>query len=695
MSTRKQYMRKKKRRTRSRAKWIIPSAAAVLVLCAGAGFFIWQMYKNRELPEDTAEQYFALLSEGKYEEMYALLSDDTKETVSKEDFVSRNQNIYEGIEASGIKVTFPERDASSGDTETLTYSTDMDTCAGSVSFDNQMTLKKEADGAYRIQWDSTLIFPSLQNDYKISVSTQEADRGTIYDRKGNVLAAQGTVSEVGLVPGKMSEDSTADIDKLAELLGISAEDINDGLSASYVKDDTFVPLKRISKDDTKTEEALLEIPGVLINDAEARVYPLGAAAGHLTGYVQSVTAEDLEELEGQGYHANSVIGRSGLELAFEEELRATDGSRITVVDGEGNSVETIASQEPQNGTDVTVSIDSTLQQAAYAEFASDRGTAAAMDPKTGEVLALVSAPGYDPNEFITGISSSRWDELSNSEDHPLMNRFQSTWVPGSTFKALTAVIGIDSGALKPDENMGYVGLSWQKDASWGNYHVTTLTDYGSEVNLKNALVYSDNIYFARAALDIGADTMAENFKAMGFDEEIPFEMSLKSSTYDDDGKIDSDIQLADSGYGQGQLLVNPVHLLSMYSIFVNDGNMIRPTLLMDSESTGQIWKENVFSAETVDTVREDLIQVIEDPSGTGAPAKIEGLTMLGKTGTAEIKDSQDDTDGIERGWFICETVEGTEDPIAVVGMVEDVKGKGGSTYVTKKVKNIVSAFTGS
>ena len=136
-------------------------------------------------------------------------------------------------------------------------------------------------------------------------------------------------------------------------------------------------------------------------------------------------------------------------------------------------------------------------------------------------------------------------------------------MPGSTFKAITAAIGVESGGINPDENLGYVGLSWQKDASWGNYYVTTLTDYGDQVNLENALVYSDNIYFARAALNIGAETMISKFKAMGFNEEIPFEMSLKSSTYDDDDNIDSDIQLADTGYGQGQLLVNPVHLLSI------------------------------------------------------------------------------------------------------------------------------------
>ncbi len=696
MSTRKQYLKnKKKRRPPKRRRWLIPLIIfLVLILCSGIGFLVWHYLRSRPIPEDTVRNYFSLLNDGDYEGMYTLLTESSKDSVSEEDFISRNQNIYEGIEASNIKVSFPSEESSSKDTETVTYSTSMDTCAGPVSFDNQAVLEKDSDGAYRISWDSTLIFPSLQDDYKVRVETETAERGSIYDRNGTALATQGTVSEVGLVPGKMSGNKEEDIQKIAELLDMSTDDINSLLGASYVQDDTFVPLKQISKDDTDTESKLLEISGILINDAAERIYPLGAAAGHLTGYVQSVTAEDLEKKAGEGYHAGSVIGKSGLELAYEDTLRAVDGSSVNIVDSDGNVVETLASQEAKNGEDIHVTIDASLQQTAYDQFSSDNGTAVAMNPKTGEVLSLVSAPGYDPNEFIMGMSDRRWEELNNSENRPLTNRFAASWVPGSTFKALTAVIGVDSGKIDPQENFGYEGLSWQEDSSWGDYHVTTLTDYGDQVNLENALVYSDNIYFAKAALKIGADTLIDRFKAMGFDEEIPFELSLTSSTYDDDDNIDSDIQLADTGYGQGQLLVNPVHMLSMYSLFVNDGSMIQPTLLCQDGYTGKMWKENVFSEDAVETVRNDLIQVIENPSGTGASARINGVTLLGKTGTAEIKDSQSDTDGIERGWFICETADSTDTPIAVAGMVEDVKGKGGSSYVTEKVRNITADYLG-
>lgn len=677
-----------------RKKWVLPVVIAVVVLIvAAAGVFAWNMLKVKASPEETMAEYFSYLNQGKYEKMYGMLSEDSKKEISKEDFVTRNQNIYEGIEAADIQVTRKgEAELKDGKKQAyVSYSTVMQTSADEISFDNKMKMVKE-DKYYRIDWDSTLIFPSLKDGYKVQINTEPAVRGSILDRNGQMLAGQGTVSDVGIVPGKLGDNKEESVKKIADILGITADDINQKLGASYVKDDSFVPVKEISKDDTTAEEALLKIAGIMINDKEERVYPLGDAAGHLTGYVQSVTAEDLEELKGEGYHENSVIGKAGLERALEDELRAVDGCTIDIVDADGVKIETLALKPAENGKDVKVTIDSQMQKNAHQQFASDPGTAAAMNPKTGEVLALVSTPGYDPNEFIMGMSDKRWNELNDDKNKPLTNRWYNTWVPGSTFKAVTAAIGVDSGKLKPDENLGYVGLSWQKDASWGDYFVTTLTDYGQEVNLENALVYSDNIYFARAALMIGEDTLKEKFKAMGFDEDIPFEMGIVSSTYDDDDKIDSEIQLADTGYGQGQLLVNPIHMVSMYTMFVNGGSMLQPTILYEENAQAKIWKENVISAETAELVKNDLIQVIENPSGTGASAKIDGVTMLGKTGTAEIKESQDDTDGVERGWFVCETTEDIAKPVVFAGMVEDVKDKGGSSYVTNKVREIVAAY---
>ena len=668
--------------------------AGVVVILAGGGVLAWKLLINTTTPpQETVKNYFALVEKKQYDKMYDMLSESSKEKISKKKFTERNQNIYEGIEVKDIKISIPEKEKLKGSPVTVKYSETMETSADEISFDNAVTLQKE-DGEYKIDWDSTVIFPNLQDSYKVQIQTESAQRGTIYDRNGVILAGNGTVLEVGLVPGKMGDDTARaeSIKKLAELLDVSEEAIQNALGASYVQDDSFVPIKKIAKGNEEKEAQLLTIPGVMLNDSQDRVYPLGAAAGHLTGYVQAVTAEDLEKLENKGYHANSVIGRSGLEQAYEEELRPVDGTRIIIADETGNTIETLAYQPVQNGKDVRVTIDAEVQKTAYDQFAQDPGTAAAMNPKTGEVLALVSTPGYDPNEFVLGMSDARWNALNEDASNPLMNRFVNTWVPGSTFKGITAAVGVDAGIINPDENLGYVGLSWQKDASWGDYHVTTLTDYGETVNLVNAMTYSDNIYFAREALKIGADTMEEKLKSFGFEEELPFDLTMQASTFDDDGKIDSEIQLADTGYGQGQVLVNPLHLLSMYSMFVNDGNMIQPVLKYEENAAAKIWKEQAVSAQTAQTVKQSLLSVIENPSGTGASAKIDGVTMLGKTGTAEIKESQDDTTGVERGWFICETTEDMSNQIAVVGMVEDVKTKGGSSYVTQKVRNIAASY---
>ena len=668
--------------------------AGVVVILAGGGVLAWKLLINTTPPpQETVKNYFALVEKKQYDKMYDMLSESSKEKISKKKFTERNQNIYEGIEVKDIKISIPEKEKLKGSPVTVKYSETMETSADEISFDNAVTLQKE-DGEYKIDWDSTVIFPNLQDSYKVQIQTESAQRGTIYDRNGVILAGNGTVLEVGLVPGKMGDDTARaeSIKKLAELLDVSEEAIQNALGASYVQDDSFVPIKKIAKGNEEKEAQLLTIPGVMLNDSQDRVYPLGAAAGHLTGYVQAVTAEDLEKLENKGYHANSVVGRSGLEQTYEEELRPVDGTRIIIADETGNTIETLAYQPAQNGKDVRVTIDAEVQKTAYDQFAQDPGTAAAMNPKTGEVLALVSTPGYDPNEFVLGMSDARWNALNEDASNPLMNRFVNTWVPGSTFKGITAAVGVDAGIINPDENLGYVGLSWQKDASWGDYHVTTLTDYGETVNLVNAMTYSDNIYFAREALKIGADTMEEKLKSFGFEEELPFDLTMQASTFDDDGKIDSEIQLADTGYGQGQVLVNPLHLLSMYSMFVNDGNMIQPVLKYEENAAAKIWKEQAVSAQTAQTVKQSLLSVIENPSGTGASAKIDGVTMLGKTGTAEIKESQDDTTGVERGWFICETTEDMPNQIAVVGMVEDVKTKGGSSYVTQKVRNIAASY---
>ena len=412
----------------------------------------------------------------------------------------------------------------------------------------------------------------------------------------------------------------------------------------------------------------------------------------MVGYVRGVTAEDLEEHKGEGYDANSVIGKSGMEALFENELKGENGYRIYIENEAGEEKEELACLEVKDGRDVKLTIDAELQKNLYKQFQEDKGCSVALHPYTGEVLALVSTPSYDNNDFILGMSDGQWKKLNEDEKNPLYNRFRQVWCPGSAFKPITAAIGLRSGAIDPKEDYGKEGLSWQKDASWGSYHVTTLHAY-EPVVLENALIYSDNIYFAKAALKIGVKELENGLTGLGFTKEMPFEITMSKSQYSNTEKIETEIQLADSGYGQGQILVNPLHLACIYSAFCNEGNVIKPRLVWQPEAKPESWIAAVFSEKVSERVLNGLKKVVNDPHGTGYKAHRKDMVLAGKTGTAEIKASQEDKNGTELGWFTVFTTDKKEKkPLLLVSMVEDVKDRGGSSYVVKKDKEVLRSW---
>ena len=688
--------RNKRKKTRSRLLWIaiavIGMAAVISAVCV-AGMLatkgnVWRT------PEELLVEYMDHIPKQEYEEMYAMLHIEASGNISQEDFIKRNSAIYEGIEVQNMAARIIAYDE---EQMMVTYQTSFDTVAGTISFENEALFLKGEDG-YKLVWDDSMIFPNLTSADKVRVSTIQAKRGDILDRNGRVLAGEGTASSVGIVPGKL-ENKEESIAKIAELLEITPETIEKKLSAKWVKDDSFVPIKTIPKveeielmkyepdqkvlKENERHETLLEIPGVTISDVEVREYTLGEATAHLIGYVQSVTAEDLEEHAGEGYTANSVIGKSGMEGLFEKELKGQNGCRVYIVNSEGKEKEELAYILVQDGHDIKLTIDANLQSSLYEQFKEDKSCSIAMNPYSGEILALVSTPSYDNNDFIMGLSSEQWTALNEDEDKPMYNRFRQVWCPGSTFKPIIAAIGLQSGAIDPMEDYGNVGLSWQKDASWGSYHVTTLHAY-EPVILENALIYSDNIYFAKAALKIGSEEMESSLTGLGFNEQLPFEIKMAESQYSNTEGIETEIQLADSGYGQGQILVNPLHMACIYSAFCNEGNVIKPYLVYQNEAEAEYWIPGAFSNETASRVLEGTKKVVNDSNGTGYAAHRDDILLAGKTGTAEIKTSKDDTSGTELGWFAIFTAEDTECPILIISMVEDVKGRGGSGYVVKK-----------
>ena len=611
----------------------------ILIIIIAVVAIIFLNLNSQEKPQDILNKYVALLNEKNYEEMYQQITKESQQKISQEDFITRNKNIYEGIDAVDIKNEIKEV-TKENDSTKISYTQTMSTGAGEVTLEKITTLKKE-DKTYKIEWASSQIFPQLRETDKVRVSTIKATRGKITDRNGVPLAEDGKISSVGIVPGKLGENRENNIAQISKLTGVSEEYINTQLQASYVKDDTFVPIKKVAMNATELKEQLLNIPGVMINSIDGRVYPYGKEAAHITGYVQAVSQEILEQKAGQGYNSNSVIGKSGIEAAYEEEIRGIDGVEIYIVDENGNRTYEIAKQDKKDGKDIKLTIDMDIQKQAYKELEKDKGFFVIMNPETGEMLALVSTPTFDANDFVVGLTNKEWEELNNDTAKPLYTRFLQSYCPGSTFKPITAGIGLTNNIINENTTYSYNNLSWQKDNSWGDYHVTTLTAYSGSKNVTNALIHSDNIFFAQAALNIGKDKYVEGLKKLGFQKEMDFPLSARKSQFSNGETIEREIKLADTGYGQGDLLVNPIHMASIYSAFANEGKMVKPYLLYENEKVEYV-NENAFSKEASATIKNALIQVVENPSGTASDMKINGLEIAGKTGTAELKQSNDD-----------------------------------------------------
>ncbi|MCL2321446.1 MAG: penicillin-binding transpeptidase domain-containing protein, partial [Oscillospiraceae bacterium] len=470
-------------------------------------------------PQDILIKYMNCINESRFLEMYSMLNKESQSQISIGDFLTKNKNIYEGIKAKNLAVNITGVEEKSKDETIVKYDSVFNTMAGNIAFSNEATFVLNENRKYGLKWSTKLIFPNLEDGDRIRISTIKSKRGDIYDRNGEIIVGLGKASLIGIVPEKIGEDRAAKIFDISKILDISIGEIDKLLSAPYVKSDTFVPIKTISKGQTSLEEALLKIPGIMIKDKQVRFYPHGEKASHLTGYVQNINKKELESLKDEGYNQNSVIGKSGIEKIYEKKLKGTDGNEIYIINDSKNKKELIARKDPQNGEDVKLTIDMRVQNALYDEFSMDKSASIAINTKTGEVLAMVSTPSFNSNDFIVGMSKSKWDSLNRDVNKPLLNRYKGASGPGSIFKPIVGAIGLNTRKIRPEDDYGHSGLTWQKDPSWGSYFVKTLREYSDISNLKNALIYSDNIYFAKAALNIGKDVLTKELLNIGFNED--------------------------------------------------------------------------------------------------------------------------------------------------------------------------------
>ena len=658
---------------KDKKKWIIGISACVLLMVSV--FFVFNQGKSNE---QVVTEYFELLKKKDYKQMYQMLNSKTVYTPTQKYFVEKYKEFYEEIDAKNIQIKI--LDEQDNVIEYLIY---IDTLAGRITYRNKVGVKNE-----QIQFNKELIMDGYTDGCKIKITTYNPEkRGRILDRNGKVLAEDGKGYSVGLVKGKLNGEN--DYGQIAQYLETDVETLQKKMSASWINDDSFVPIKTVSEA-TKNDlinKNILGINGVKISTVSIRTYPYDKVASHIVGYVQNVNAEDLKKHKNEGYNSTSVIGRSGIEAAYEEKLRGITSGKIDLVDKNDKVIKELCHKEVKmSPQDITLTIDIDLQQSLYNEYQNDKSASVALNPKTGEVLALVSTPSYSNNDFVLGLSTDKWNALNNDVNQPLMSRYKQTYTPGSSMKPITAAIGLETKAIDPDKDL-VAKDKWQKDSSWGSYYVTTL-HAPSPNNLKNAITYSDNVYFARSALNIGKDNLFKYYKNLKIGERIPFELALNKSQYINKNQKANDQLIGDSGYGQGQILMNPLQLASIYSAFVNNGSIYRPHLVEQGE---QMWIQRVFSDKTVKTIKEDLINVIADEKGTGHAIYRDNVILAGKTGTAEIKQSQSDTTGTELGWFTVMTTD-SKQPLLITTMVEDVKDRGGSGYVVEHTKTPLDLY---
>lgn len=613
----------------------IGAGIVVLLAAAGGGFFYYQHVQEQQAVkagEKTIEGFIDSLNQENYEEAVKSLQVENGSNLTEQDILEKYQNIYGAAEIRGIKLSNLSVTKKENDTYEFTYKAKMNTTLGELKdLAYEGTLSQEGDQT-KINWQPNLIFPQMEWQDKVSLSTDIAARGEILDRNKQPLATTGKLKQLGVVPAKLGEgeEKTTNIKAIAEAFDLTEASIEQAISQAWVQPDYFVPLKII-------EGETPELPsGATIQEVDGRYYPLGEAAAQLIGYVGDITAEDIEknpELSSTG-----KIGRSGLEMAYDKELRGTNGGKLSVTDEEGNEKAVLLQHEVKNGQDIQLTIDANAQKTAFDSLDGKPGSTVATAPKTGDLLALVSSPSYDPNKMTNGISQDDYKAYEEDPNRPFISRFATGYAPGSTFKMITAAIGLDNGTLNPDEILTINGLKWQKDSSWGSYQVTRVSDV-PQVNLKNALVYSDNIYMAQETLKMGEESFRKGLNQFIFGEELDLPIQMDPAQISNEDSFNSEILLADTGYGQGQLLINPIQQAAMYSVFANNGSLVYPRLVMDQETKD---KKNVISESSVQTILPDLIDVVQDPNGTAHSLAALGIPLAAKTGTAEIKEKQDE-----------------------------------------------------
>jgi penicillin-binding protein len=651
-------------------------AAAIVIIAGGFGLYHWYQGKTEaDAVQATAQTYTQAFAKRQYDK--AVKQVDTSHLTgpgwhyTAKTLAARNQAVFDRVGASDIKITNVKTKKYDSKTYELTFTANMNTKIGKLSAQHYEAPIVKVGDNWRIQWSPRLLFPSMDGKDTVQIDLIAATRGQIYDRNNQLLAKNGDVTQAGLVPGKLGTgaDRKANLEKIAAAWDVKVTSLETLLKQSWVTDDTFVPVKIVTDSPVMT--------GAAYQTIGSRTYPLGEAAAQLIGYVGTATADDIRK--DPTLTANSKIGKTGLEQIYDKQLRGTDGGQISIQNGD--NIHPLLTKKAVNGKSLKLTIDANQQKTAYTQLAGKAGSVVTMNPTNGELLTLASSPSYDPNAFVNGISQTDYDKYANNTSLPFLSRFAQRYAPGSTFKMLTAAIALQNKTITPDTTKSISGLKWQKDSSWGDYKVTRTVDAASE-NMTQALVNSDNIWFAQVALKMGASAYLKGLAPL-FKTQADLPLTMKRAQISNSGKLASETLLADTAYGQGQLLLSPIEQAAMYSTIANGGTMQQPTLIQGTKGKRT---SSVLQANAANTVKTALTHVVSDQAGTAHNLAIDGHTIAAKTGTAELKQKQD-TDGKENGFLVA--MDADKNTYLTVALIE---GTGSDDVVTAMKPYVASLY---
>ncbi|TKB92421.1 MAG: penicillin-binding protein 2 [Nitrospira sp.] len=522
----------------------------------------------------------------------------------------------------------------------------------------------------------------------------EPARGLIYDRNG-VLLANNVPSFTLYVSLEDVKDRDQLIDQLSSLLGLDEALVRKKLTARGSKQLPRKVKDRLTlREATLIESHRLDLPGVMVQVESQRNYPGGTTASHLLGYVGEVSPEQLEKPEFSELHQGSVVGQYGVEKFFDRLMRGQAGQKSIEVDAIGHEKRTVVVEQAHAGDDLYLTIDVRLQKVAENLLGEESGAIVALDPRTGDVLAMASRPGFDPNVLSRELTPKQWAEIVQNEGRPLNNRAsQGQYPPGSVFKVMMAAAALETKTVTPSTTI-FCNGGYQFGRR--TYHDWKAGGHGS-VDLRHALVQSCDVYFYTVGQRMGIETMASFAHQFGLGEETGIELPserigiVPSEAWKRKAKNEPWLpgETISAAIGQGYVSVTPLQMASLIGTVANDGAMFRPRLIqavMD-RATGELHPRPAELKRTL-KLRPGILPVIKDAlagvvkEGTATKAQSALVTIAGKTGTAQVAALRTGPEKDipkkfrDHAWFVAFAP--VEAPTIAVAVIGEHLGHGGS-----------------